>query len=230
MTLKRKKEIYPSALEDAQAAELFITTPQTRSPSYRLAYRDTDFLLRDELRPVRLQLELLKPELVMKEHNIENTIIIFGSTRISDPEVAEKQLADAEAMALKDPTDEALARKATIIRSIAVNSKYYEEARRLSYLISQAGKSDDLNFVVITGGGPGIMEAANRGAFDAGLISNDDQFAMHADTKTTMEEAIKPLETKSCCSDSVWIQEVAFEFPKLNGDVTSWTARATSFL
>ena len=171
MTGNRKKEIYPSASEDAQAAELFITTPQTRSPSYRLAYRDTDFLLRDELRPVRLQLELLKPELVMKEHNIENTIIIFGSTRISDPEVAEKQLADAEAMALKDPTDEALARKATIIRSIAVNSKYYEEARRLSYLISQAGKSDDLNFVVITGGGPGIMEAANRGACDAGTES-----------------------------------------------------------
>ena len=107
--------------------------------------------------------------------------------------------------------------------------KAYLGLDRLSYLISQAGKSDDLNFVVITGGGPGIMEAANRGAFDAGLISNDDQFAMHADTKTTMEEAIKPLETKSCCSDSVWIQEVAFEFPKLNGDVTSWTARAMSF-
>ena len=134
--MDRKKKIYPSASEDAQASELYIPTPQTLSPSYRLAYRDVDFLLRDELRPARLQLELLKPELIMKEHNIENTIIVFGSART------------------------------------AANARYYEEARRLSFLISQAGKeSDDLNFVIVTGGGPGIMEAANRGAFDAGAES-----------------------------------------------------------
>lgn len=164
----RKKEIYPSASEDAQSAELFIATPQTLSPSYRLAYRDTDFLLRDELRPVRLQLELLKPELILQEHNIKNTIIVFGSARIPDPEVAQKQLADAETEVRKDPTNEMLARKVKIMQSITSNSRYYEEARRLSLLISHASKkSNDLNFVVITGGGHGIMEAANRGAFDA---------------------------------------------------------------
>lgn len=172
MRNKEKKEAFPSASEDAQAAELYVPTPQTLSPSYRLAYRDTDFLLRDELRPVRLQLELLKPELIMKEHNIENTVIIFGSARIPDPKVAQKQLAEVEAAARKDPSNEALAHKATIMQSIAAKSKYYIEARRLSFLISQANKnSDNYNFVVITGGGSGIMEAANRGAFDAGAKS-----------------------------------------------------------
>ncbi len=172
MRNKKKKETFPSASEDAQAAELYVSTPQTLSPSYRLAYRDTDFLLRDELRPVRLQLELLKPELVMKEHNIENTIIVFGSARIPNPESAQKQLADAENAALKEPNDERLSQKARIMRSVARNSKYYEEAQRFSFLISQASKnSDNYNFVVITGGGPGIMEAANRGAFDAGAES-----------------------------------------------------------
>lgn len=169
---KKKEEIFPSAVEDAQAAELYVPTPQTLSPSYRLAYKDTEFLLKDELRPVRLQLELLKPELILKEHNIEDTVIVFGSSRIPEPDAAEKQLAEAEAAARENPADELLARRARTMRSIAASSRYYEEARRLSFLISQARKnSDNFNLVVITGGGPGIMEAANRGAFDAGAES-----------------------------------------------------------
>jgi len=172
MQNKKKTEPFPSALEDARAAELCIPSPQTLSPSYRLAYRDHDFLLKDELRPVRLQLELLKPELVLREHQIENTIVIFGGSRIPEPRVAQEQLAEAEAAAGKDPTNESLARKARIARSVAEKSKNYEEAHRLASLISQASKtSGNPNYVVVTGGGPGIMEAANRGAYDAGAKS-----------------------------------------------------------
>jgi len=172
MKNKKKEDIFPSAIEDARAAELYVPSPQTLSPSYRLAYKDTDFLLKDELRPARLQLELLKPELILKDHNIENTIIIFGSARIPATEAARKLSAEAEASARENPADKLLARKARIARSIAANSKYYEEARRLSNLISHANKSsNDVRFVVVTGGGPGIMEAANRGAHEAGAES-----------------------------------------------------------
>lgn len=172
MENKKKKGIFPSATEDAQAAELYVPTQQTLSPSYRLAYKDTEFLLKDDLRPVRLQLELLKPELILKEHNIENTIIIFGSARIPEPVVARKQMVEAEESARNNPGNVLLERKARIIRRISENSKYYEEARRLSFFISQANKSsNDSKFVVVTGGGPGIMEAANRGAHDAGAES-----------------------------------------------------------
>ena len=169
---KRESDPFPSALEDARAAKLFISTPQTLSPSYRLAYMDHDFLLKDELRPVRLQLELLKPELTLKEHHIESTIVIFGGSRIPEPKVAHEQLAEAEAAASKDPTDELLACRVRIARSIVAKSRYYEEARRLALLISQASKTlGNPNYVVVTGGGPGMMEAANRGAYDAGAES-----------------------------------------------------------
>lgn len=174
MKNKKHKETYPSASEDAQAAESYVPTPQTLSQSYRLAYKDSDFLLKEDLRPVRLQLELLKPELILKEHNIESTIIIFGSARIPDPVVVHKELTEAEdaAAAGKDRSNELSARKLKIMRRLAANSIYYEEARRLSSIISRAVKaSPDFNCVVVTGGGPGIMEAANRGAYDAGAES-----------------------------------------------------------
>ncbi len=169
MRNKRKNKTFPSALEDAKAAELYVTSPQTLSPSYRLAYADQDFLLRDELRPVRLQLELLKPELILKEHGIESTIVIFGGTRIPESKVAREHLAEAEAAARKDPANELLARRMEIARRVAQKSKYYEEARKFASLVSTASKnSEHLHFVVITGGGPGIMEAANRGAYEVG--------------------------------------------------------------
>jgi hypothetical protein len=165
MKSKRKVETFPSAIEDARAAELYVSTPQTLSPSYRLAYMDHDFLLKDELRPVRLELELLKPELILTEHHIESTIVIFGSTRIPEPSVAHGQLAEAEAAARKDPGNALLASKLRIARTVAEKSRYYEEARKLASLVSKASEnSDHFNLVVITGGGPGIMEAANRGA------------------------------------------------------------------
>jgi hypothetical protein len=170
--MEKPKITFPTAEEDARAAELCVPSPQTLSPSYRLAYSDIDFLLRDELRPVRLQLELLKPELALSEHGIRQTIVIFGGARIHEPELARQQLADAERDAAKDPSDKILARRVQIRRRLVANSRYYDEARKLSFLISRAAKaSDKLNFTVVTGGGPGIMEAANRGSRDAGAES-----------------------------------------------------------
>jgi uncharacterized protein (TIGR00730 family) len=134
-----------------------------------LAYQDDEFLLRDELRPVRLQLELLKPELILQENHIESTVVILGSARIPDPETAEAQLVSAEAEHRKNKNDTALKQKVDMARRALANSKYYEEARKLGSLISSNTGKDML--VVITGGGPGIMEAANRGAHEAGIPS-----------------------------------------------------------
>ena len=161
--------MFPTAEEDVGAARLVPDTPQTRSYSYRLAYNDKDFLLRDELRPVRLQLELLKPELLQQENGIHSTIVIFGSARIPEVKTATRQLQDAEELAMASPSDTVLQRKLNIARRILAKAHYYDEARELGRMItadSQQGGQSEL--VVITGGGPGIMEAANRGADDAG--------------------------------------------------------------
>jgi uncharacterized protein (TIGR00730 family) len=166
---KPKTRFFISALDDAQSARLLIDSPQCRSSSYRLAYQDEEFLLRDELRPVRLQLELLKPELLLQENHIESTVVIFGSARIRDPETAEAQLVSAQAEHGKNKNDPALKQKVDIARRALTNSKFYEEARALGGLISSNTGKDML--VVITGGGPGIMEAANRGAHEAGIPS-----------------------------------------------------------
>jgi uncharacterized protein (TIGR00730 family) len=162
---------FPRAHDDAQAARRHVESPQTRSPSYKLAFQDEDFLLRDELRPVRLQLELLKPELIQLEQNIESTIVIFGSARILDPETAQNRFEQAEAEAKGNPNDGTRAKLEKARRDLA-QSKYYREARELARLISEACQcSDKATHVVTTGGGPGIMEAANRGAHDAGAKS-----------------------------------------------------------
>jgi len=166
---KPKTRFFISALDDAQSARLLVDTPQCRSSSYRLAYQDEEFLLRDELRPVRLQLELLKPELILQENHIESTVVIFGSARIRDPETAEAGLVSAQAEYGKNKNDPALKKKVDIARRALANSRYYEAARELGGLISSNTGKDML--VVITGGGPGIMEAANRGAHEAGIPS-----------------------------------------------------------
>jgi hypothetical protein len=166
---KPKSRFFISAHDDAGSARLHADTPQCRSASYKLAYQDEDFILRDELRPVRLQLELLKPELILQENHIESTVVIFGSARIPDPATAEARLVSAEAEYRKHKNDDILKQKVDIARRALANSKYYDEARKLGALISSNTGKDKM--VVITGGGPGIMEAANRGAHEAGIPS-----------------------------------------------------------
>jgi len=166
---KRQKSPFPTAREAAISARLHIDSPQCRSASYELAFQDPDFLLRDELRPVRLHLELLKPELILQEQHIESTVVIYGSARITDPETAETRLVSAQAEYDRSSDDPLAAKKVESARRILEKSRYYDEARKLGHLISSNTGKDQL--VVVTGGGPGIMEAANRGAHEAGMPS-----------------------------------------------------------
>ena len=150
---------FPSAEEDAQAAAPPLRYDGPES-SYRLAFTDTDFLLQPELRPVRMQLELLKPEMVQQAQGIESTIVIFGSARIPAPDMAEQRLAAAQAEG-----DAAAIRRAEMQHSM---SRYYDEARRFAILVTERSRNLAAPIVVCTGGGPGIMEAGNRGAHEAG--------------------------------------------------------------
>ncbi|MCG6937521.1 MAG: hypothetical protein LJE83_05030 [Gammaproteobacteria bacterium] len=127
---------FPAAEEDVSAARLTADTIQTRSTSYRLSYTDDDFLLRDELRPARLQLELLKPELLQQENGIHSTIVIFGSSRIPDNKTAAERLRKASILAEAKPSNRALARKVKISERILENARYYDEARELGRLIT----------------------------------------------------------------------------------------------
>jgi len=150
---------FPSAQQEAQVAH-----PPSRysgpESAYRLAFSDNDFLLREDLRPVRMQLELLKPELVQREQGVESTIVIFGSARIQSPETAQARLAAAQAAGEAQAIAQAQAALAM--------SHYYDEARRLGALVTEQSRRLDTPIYVVTGGGPGIMEAGNRGAFEVG--------------------------------------------------------------
>lgn len=153
------KRVFQPAREEAETAAQATETPQTVSPAYRLAFQDMDFLLREDLRPVRFQLELLKPELLLDQANIASTFVFYGSARIPQAEAADALVAAAG-------SDQ----QRKIAERLRAKSIYYEEARKLARLASRVGPDADgqHHFVVCSGGGPSIMEAANRGAIDEG--------------------------------------------------------------
>lgn len=157
-----RRTFYPAEQEAGFVESQPRTTPQQQDPAYRLAFRDVDFLLREELRPVRFQLELLKTEMLLEEAHVGSTLVMYGSARIPAPDKADAALATAT-------TPE---RKAVVERLVA-KSRYYEEARKLAFIASRCAVVEEgkRQFVVCSGGGPSIMEAANRGAHDAGAES-----------------------------------------------------------
>jgi len=146
---------FPHSAEDVRAADALPETAQTRSAAYRLAYTDEDFLMRRELRPVRLALEMMKPESALLEREIKSTVVLFGGARIPAPGQA--------AWAAKNAVQK---------KNLEAASCYYDEARQFARLCSQYSATTHYReFVIITGGGPGVMEAGNRGAADIGAPS-----------------------------------------------------------
>jgi uncharacterized protein (TIGR00730 family) len=140
------------------------------SPSYRQADRDVAFLNQDETRGVRLQIDYYKPELLLRQHEVQHTVVVFGSTRIQEPAAAQRRVEQLNAALAAEPTNASLQRRLAVAQRVLAKSHYYDVAREFGRLVGEASARGS-RVMLMTGGGPGLMEAANRGAFDVGAKS-----------------------------------------------------------
>ncbi len=154
-----------SSLTDADIKRL--ENELMESPTFRLAFEDDEFLGQRDLRGVRLQLEMRKPDMALKAYNIRSTIVVFGGTRILSEEQSQIKIAKLEAKLKENPDDPELQRQMRIAQNVLSKAHFYDEARKFGRLVSSQCQTDGkCDYVIVTGGGPGVMEAANRGAFD----------------------------------------------------------------
>ncbi len=138
-----------------------------QAPTFKLAFEDDDFLGQRDLRGVRLQLEMRKPDMALKAHNITSTIVVFGGTRILSKEQSLAKITEIETQLKSDPDNSDLQHGLRVAQNVLAKSHFYDEARKFGRLVSSQCQTDGkCDYVIVTGGGPGVMEAANRGAFD----------------------------------------------------------------
>jgi uncharacterized protein (TIGR00730 family) len=161
----------PKAFEEDPSAPARVQA-LLAAPSYRRADQDVDFLERDEAHGLRLHLDYLKPELLLMEQGVRYTVVVFGSTRIAEPVTAQLRVDRLAQTLQSDPDNAEIKRKLAVARRVLGNSHYYHDAQELGRLVAESGEGSlDNRLVVMTGGGPGVMEATNRGAFEAGAKS-----------------------------------------------------------
>lgn len=163
-----ENELHRRRLISAKQSEESIAKIEGQS-SYKLAFADHDFLLQDDLRAVRLQLEYLKPQLTLEKHQIDATIVVFGSARFLSPEQAQHDARMAEQALAEEPENDSLKGNLKRAQRALKNSAYYQQAMEFARIATEHNlRHNDENLMIVSGGGPGIMEAANRGAMEAG--------------------------------------------------------------